>query len=422
MTPHALYLLPLAAFLLTWCIFPLMVHIAHRYNIVDNPDARKLQKEPVPVLGGVAVAIGIFIPLILAAAIFHITLLWYEIAVMFLLVLLGVTDDVRGLTAWTRFLIEVFLIWFLIWRTHLIINDLHGIWGLLPLTVWSALPLSLVAGVGIINAINLIDGVDGYSSGYGILANTIFAATFLSLGDDVHGLFSAICAAALLPFFLHNVFGRTSKMFIGDGGSLLIGFIMVCDVFALLNDTSVAGQLLRDRGISVVAISLAVLCIPVFDTLRVMCMRLTRGVSPFTPDKTHLHHLFIDMGFSHVGTSVTILSVNLLIILTWWLSYRLGASYDLQFYLVILLGLLSTFVFYPLMRRCQQRNNALWQLLTRIGSRTHFEQQGAWLTFQRFIDWNPFHHPDKAQPKPNRLRQKDGKKTETRRKRDEDDT
>ena len=383
---YCILLLSFTAFVFTAIAFPVALRMAQRWHIVDSPDSRKLQSESVPVFGGAAVAFGVFVPLISIAAFFHLPALWYELLVMALLLAIGITDDVWRLPAWFRFVVEFFLVWFLLWRTHILIDDFHGLWNILQLSVYSSLPLSVIAGVGIVNAVNLIDGVDGYSSGYGIVANTLFAVVFFLTGETIHGFFSLVAASALLPFFLHNVFGRHSKMFIGDGGSLLIGMIITCDVFALLSAQSLSGSMLQQKGIGVVALSLAILCIPVFDTLRVMFARMAKGISPFTPDKTHLHHLFIDMGFSHVGTSLTIILANLMIVILWWIAYRCGASVNMQFYIVILLGMLTTFGFYGLMRRSEKRQNALWHRMQRMGKWTHFEQKGAWIIVQRIID------------------------------------
>lgn len=371
--------------------FPFALRFAKKHNIVDNPNARKLQKQPVPVLGSIPVVLGITIPLCIVMF-FHDINLLYTLIALIALFIIGLTDDLRDVPAWIRFVLEMLVIWVMIWHPmHYsngpMIDCMYGLFGREHISLFTALPLSLIAGVGIINAINMIDGVDGYSSGYGILTTTFFAITFFLMGDPISGSFSAICAAALIPFFLHNVFGKSSKMYIGDGGSLLIGLVMVCNVFELLSQDSATGALLQAKGIGVVAFALALLCIPVFDTLRVMCARLIQGISPFTPDKTHLHHLFIDMGFSHAGTSMSILLTNTLIVALWYLSYRLGAAIDIQFFAVVTLGLLATFGFYYGMRQCQKRDNVIWQTFLRIGKWTHFEHKGAWVVIQKIIDW-----------------------------------
>jgi len=397
-------ILTLMAFLLTWIVFPLMLHIAKKYNIVDNPNARKLQKTPIPVLGGVAVAIGMFVPLICAATYFSFENLWYVVGAMLVLVVIGVTDDIKNLPAWLRFMLEVVLVWLLLWCTDTMIDDLHGLWGLRHISIMMALPFSIVAGVGIINSINLIDGVDGYSSGYGIIANILFSIFFFHLHEDLLALFSLISVAALIPFFCHNVFGKTSKMFIGDGGSLLIGMVMAYDVFCILSQYT-QGDLFEGRGFGFVAFALAVLCVPVFDTIRVMFTRICHGVSPFTPDKTHFHHLFIDYGFSHAGTTSVILTINLFVVALWWLVYHLGASIDLQFYFVLISSTFATVGVYHSLRYCERKQNKTYHFMKRFGEWTHFEQKGVYIFLQKTVDYNPFRHRIREE-----LRQRKNKK------------
>ena len=135
-----------------------------------------------------------------------------------------------------------------------------------------------------------------------------------------------------------------------------------------------------------VAFTMAVMAVPVFDTLRVMIMRIVRGVSPFHPDKTHLHHLFIDLGFSHIGTTLSVLSLNLLVMLVWFITYKAGGSIDLQFYVVVGCSILVTAVFYKFMRVQMTRNTAIAQLMRRIGEFTHCERRSSWVRMQEVMD------------------------------------
>lgn len=378
------------ALVIASAVFPLALRFAHRHNIVDHPDARKLQKEPVPVFGGIVVLLGIIIPLFIADQYYHFNDFWYIIVSICILWLIGVVDDIRGLSAVLRFLLEMTLIWVLMWHpmSHSngpIINNLLGLWGRNAISLYTAIPLTLIAGVGIINSINLIDGVDGYSSGYGIVANGLFAFIFLSAGYIPQGIFSLVVVAALIPFYFHNVFGRTSKMFLGDGGSLVVGMVMACNVFALLDANAPTARLMH-AGISLPALALAILCIPVFDTLRVMFARLIQGHSPFHPDKTHLHHLFIDLGFSHVGTSTIIILSNLLVVGWWYLTYLCGAGITLQFYGVILAGLIVVPGFYYHMRHAMRHQTRLCRIYQRLGRASHFEFKHIWAWLQRLVD------------------------------------
>ena len=128
-----------------------------------------------------------------------------------------------------------------------------------------------------------------------------------------------------------------------------------------------------------------VLAFPVFDTLRVMCARILRGGSPFRPDKTHLHHLFISLGFSHAGTTAVILTLNLLVVLAWWAAYAAGAPIDLQLYLVLFLGvIITTGIYYPLRRL--KPSGRLFRRLHRLGHLSHVERTGPVLWLQRLMD------------------------------------
>jgi UDP-N-acetylmuramyl pentapeptide phosphotransferase/UDP-N-acetylglucosamine-1-phosphate transferase len=142
-------------------------------------------------------------------------------------------------------------------------------------------------------------------------------------------------------------------MFIGDGGTLMIGAILTMAIFQILSTDSPYKEMV-EKDFGVVAFCLAVMCIPVFDTLRVMTERICRKVSPFKADKTHLHHLFLEHNLNHLQTTSIILSINLLIVGIWWGAWLLGASIDVQLYVVIVMGILSTFGLSYLLRKTKK--------------------------------------------------------------------
>ena len=381
---HSLIPFVVSALAAIW-VFPKVLHIALQKNIVDNPDARKLQRIPIPVLGGVAVMFGIVVALSISCLLFDCSNLFTIVLAMFMMLYVGTIDDIMELSPRVRFLIEIGVALMLMYTCDYSIDHLHGLWGLQAIPSVVSIPLTIVSVVGLINAINLIDGVDGYSSGYCIMACLIFGTFYAVVGDIPMVMLASVCIGALLPFFFHNVFGRTSKMFIGDGGTLVMGIVMSIFVLNMLKGDTLCNAYVS-WGMGLVPLSLAILSIPVFDTVRVMSTRIMRGTSPFHPDKTHLHHLFIDMGFSHIGTTCSILLFNLLNILVWYLTYRLGASIDVQLYVVIAMALLSTFGFYGIMRFFQHRDNAIWQAMCRFAKVTHVERKGLFLWLQRFMD------------------------------------
>ena len=362
-------------------IRPYILKVAIAKNIVDNPDARKLQRVPVPVLGGLTVVFGILAGVMGYNLFGDFSDLFPAFAAIVIILIVGLMDDMISLSPRVRFVAEILLVCFLITTTGSQINDFYRLWGI---DTDISVPLTVFACVGIINAINLIDGVDGYSSGYTIVSCILFAMMFYALGDIRMVTLAAIVATSLLPFFIHNVFGKKSKMFIGDAGTLSLGVVFSVFVMTILT-TAPEGKSI-DPNLGLIPFTLAVLCVPVFDTLRVMSTRILHKRSPFSPDKTHLHHLFIELGYSHIGTTLSIIGMNTMVVICWFIAGKLGLSVEGQLYLVIALGVLITFVFYPFIKRQIDNNTALYQQLLKVGKFSHIARTGFWLHIQEWTD------------------------------------
>lgn len=375
----------LIAFFATLWIHPKILKIALMKNLVDNPDARKLQRRPVPVMGGIAVFFGIIVGLCFSQIVFTTPNLFILTAAMIIMLYIGTIDDILDLSPKVRFIVEIVVVGVVMVANKSLLNNFFGLWGIHEIPIYISIPLTIVTGVGIINAINLIDGVNGLSSGFCVMASGLFAIMFYSSGDILMTVLAAAAAGAVIPFFLHNVFGNNTRMFIGDGGTLVMGMLMSLFVInALKSDT----QCIRfaNEGMGLIPFTLAVLSVPVFDTLRVMSMRIIRGTSPFFPDKTHLHHLFIELGFSHAGTTFTILSLNMLVVICWWLSFITGASVDLQLYIVVILSTMITFVFYKYAKIQIKKQGKALKVLQKTGKLLHIEKQGIWSIVEKIVD------------------------------------
>ena len=379
-------LLPiLLSFIGTLWMHPKILKIAILKNLVDNPDARKLQRNPVPVMGGIAVFFGIAIGLCSSPAMFSSANTFMLISAMLIMLYVGTIDDIINLSPTIRFAIEIIIIAWLMYASDSSINCFWGLWGVTTIPQWAAYALTIFASVGIINAINLIDGVNGLSSGFCFMSSVLFAIFFHITGNQVMTTLALSAAGAIIPFFLHNVFGQSTKMFIGDGGTLVIGTMMAMFVMNILGTNS-GCSILAAKGVGLIPFTLAVLSIPVFDTLRVMSTRILNKKSPFHPDKTHLHHMFIDLGFSHIGTTISILSLNFLIVAAWFISYKLEASIETQLYIVVAISLLTTFVLYWFAKRQIKHNTKALKVFNSIAKMLHIEKKGIWYIVQRIID------------------------------------
>ncbi|MBQ2787379.1 MAG: undecaprenyl/decaprenyl-phosphate alpha-N-acetylglucosaminyl 1-phosphate transferase [Bacteroidaceae bacterium] len=375
----------LMAFVATLWMHPKVLKIAIMKNLVDNPDHRKLQRRPTPVMGGIAVFFGMLIGMC-SSQIFSANNMFIYLVAMMIMLYVGTIDDILDLSPRLRFALEITVVVILILVTGNSISDFFGLWGVYEISIWLAAPLTVLAAVGIINAINLIDGVNGLSTGFCVMACTLFAILFYMSGNITMAIIAMSAAGAIVPFFMHNVFGNDTRMFIGDGGALVMGIVMSIFVMNVLDTSSMSAKLVEESGVGLIPFCVAVLSVPVFDTLRVMSTRIIRGTSPFNADKTHLHHLFIDLGFSHIGTTISILTLNTLVVACWFLSFILGASIDVQLYVVLVMSVLVTFVFYGVMRVQIRKNGALCRMFNKVGKFTFVEKSGAWAKLEKIID------------------------------------
>ena len=382
----------LVAFLAVRWVYFKILKIAKNNSLVDVPDSRKLQKRPVPILGGIAVFFGLIAGVISGMAIDWIMTgilslsLTPVICAMMVMIYTGAVDDVIGLTPKTRFMVEIVTILALIFAGGACIDSFHGLWGIQEFSWWIAVPLTIFAGVGIINAINMIDGVNGLCSGLCMLSCLFFGIAFVRVRNISNAVLAFSTIAALIPFFLHNVFGKKSRMFLGDAGTMMIGMLMVWFTICVLRGDSSIKMLAVHKNFSMIAMVLAILSVPVFDTVRVMTQRIWHGNSPFHPDKTHLHHVFIRAGVSHSVTTLSELFINLLVVGIWVLSAKLHMGIDMQLYIVIISSLILVWGSYFFLSSHEKRHTEFMHRLAKFGIKSHFGHTEGWLWLERLLD------------------------------------
>jgi len=383
----------LVAFMtVNWAYFKIL-RIAKDKKLVDNPDARKLQKTPIPVMGGIAVFIGVVAGMLAASVMVGIdndvestAYLLPVLMAMVVMLYTGAMDDIIGLTPRSRFVIEILTVLGLIYGGGGCIDSLHGVLGIGAFPWWMAVPLTVFAGVGIINAVNMVDGVNGLSSGLCMVVASLFAMAFVKSGDWSNAVLAFIMVASLLPFYVHNVFGLRSRMFIGDAGTMVMGVLLVWFTISVLRSDSPVRYYSEATGVGLVAMMLAFLSVPVFDTLRVMTMRMVHGRSPFSADKTHLHHVFIAAGVSHFITSTSVILINLTVCLVWAVSVLLGACVTWQLVLVIVSAMLLVWGTYAFIRVNEIRHTRFMHWLSHFSVATHLGRTEWWKAISRWLD------------------------------------
>lgn len=305
-----LFLVMLGGGLFNLFFIPKLIKLAHLKDIVDLPGVRKVHRNPVAIMGGVGIMLSVMAVLLCFGLYRYISVVGI-FGVSFFMGCLGLYDDITDVRAIKKFILEL-TVGFCLYHMGFGLNDLHGIFGITEMPILLDLPLSIFAFAGICNAINLIDGVDGLLTGLCGFYATFFALLFLFNGMESYSLLSAAVAGALIPAFLFNVFGTKNKLFMGDCGALFLGVLFYC-LIAKGNQTI---HPIHFLNLNPVSLWISLLSVPVMDTLRVMSTRILRGRSPFSPDKTHLHHFLLRFNLSHKRVTASILLINLWIVIT----------------------------------------------------------------------------------------------------------
>lgn len=380
----------LVSIVATWWIFPSVLKLARAKGIVDKPEARKLQSAPVPVLGGVAVFFGLICGLLFGCCFTpeYVALLPVICAATVVL-FVGWLDDAIGLSPLSRIIVESLVVVLLIYATGICVDHLHGLFGVMEFSWYVGVPLTVVAGVGIINAFNMIDGVNGLSSCLCITISLLMATFFYKRGAYMDAVIASCFAGALIPFTLHNIFGSRSRMFIGDAGTMVMGLLVTWCVMKTMSTIGAVYAVHIDgtpETMCLPAMLLAIACVPVMDTIRVMTGRLIHGRSPFKADRTHLHHMFIGAGISHSITTVTMVGIDLLVVAVWYGVYKLGTSLELQLAVTIAVSVAMVWGSYFLLRHLEQKGGPLMDRIRRLALATHLGHTRWWLRIQAFLD------------------------------------
>ncbi len=312
----------LTAFLVVLLATPALIKVAFLKRLFDEPgDSRKLHKRVVPTIGGI---------ILFAATLFAFSL-WFPwdqpneellhrwirdfqfiVACTLILFFVGVKDDIIGTAPIKKLAAHIIVGMILVLMAEIRIRSLHGLFGVHEIPLWASIFLSLFTYIVIVNAFNLIDGVDGLAAGVGLIGGLAFGVMFSLGGDIVMGMLAFSLAGSLGAFLFFNF--SPAKIFMGDSGSLSIGLIMSILAIKFAEFTPAENTLPLVREMFTPVVAMAIIAFALTDTLRIFVWRAIRGVSPFSADRNHLHHLLIDSGMSHAKTVLWIYSANIAVV------------------------------------------------------------------------------------------------------------
>jgi UDP-N-acetylmuramyl pentapeptide phosphotransferase/UDP-N-acetylglucosamine-1-phosphate transferase len=298
------------AYVITFFLMPFVIRIARINKLFDLPDERKTHTYPVSSLGGVGIVSGLAISLLLVSDFkLEDSEFQYYLASFFIIFIIGVIDDIFVLHAWKKLLGQLLVASLLTVKAHLLITNLQGFAGLNEIGTPISYLLTFFTILLVINSFNLIDGVDGLAASLGLISSLSFGLFFYVNGNVPFAILGFVMAGSLLAFLMFNF--PPAKIFMGDSGSMLIGLVNVILLIKFIETANTAPNYPVSCPI---AVGFAILLIPLLDVLRVFIIRLTKGVSPFAPDRNHLHHLLLNQGFTHTKVTTTLLVSEVCII------------------------------------------------------------------------------------------------------------
>ncbi len=319
----------LFALLLSMYFVPALRKLATTKNFTDSPSARKSHSLQVPILGGVAVYLSAAIP-IATLAILTVDLQGESIKTLLLgsgaltLLVVGVIDDLNGMKALSKLAFQIVLALIVLYILQFNIGNMNGLLGLYELPHIITMMLSLFVYVVFMNMLNLIDGIDGLASGLSLVAFAFFAFIAYNTESAFNMLICMSSIGSLLPFLYHNMFSD-KKIFLGDNGSLVLGFTLGFLALELLTPDNSARESVF--GVNTPLVLMSLFSFPLVDTLRVFIIRMSRKKSPFSPDKNHVHHHLLRLGLSHRQATFLIIVYTVLITLLSCLLLELNINF-----------------------------------------------------------------------------------------------
>ena len=332
---------PLIAFLLSilvsYMCYPAIIRISKVKRLAARPNHRSVHKVRIPNLGGIGVFVAINLIITFLGNYFEDDNLLSLLGAITILFFTGLVDDLIDMKAKHKLLSQIITTLAIVLLTNLRIHNFHGILGLYELPYFMSVILTVFGYVLIINAYNLIDGVDGLAGTYAITITSFFGIFYFFNGNDSMFFLSICIVGSLISFLVFN-FSKKEKIFMGDTGSMVIGFLLAYQAFGFLSVEFNPAFLIQSSKAPVFI--LALFTFPFVDTIRVFVVRILKGQNPLTADKNHIHHVFLDYGLKHWKISLVACLFSMLTVLGMFMFNELTINKQIM----LLIGVWGTFI------------------------------------------------------------------------------
>ena len=339
----------LLAFYISFRSFGPIMTIAKEKHLMDEPDSRSVHSVNVPTLGGIGIFISLILVISLAGSILNSRNLLIMAGAITLLFFLGLKDDLLVLSPRKKFLGQLLASFLLVTITDIRIIGFSNMFSVEVLPYWVSIAFTVFVFVLIINALNLIDGVDGLAGSIALMASLVFGVLFYQ-ANYIGSATLAVALAGTLLAFLRLNFSKTNKIFMGDTGSLVVGFMLAVFAVSYISYSQIKTPLGATDSSPILTV--AILFYPLMDTLRIFFIRIfIHKTSPFIADKNHIHHRILSLGYSHIQTTAIIIIFNILVI---GFAYSIR-SLEIHLQLLLLIGFGMGLYLLPFLKHARNR-------------------------------------------------------------------
>jgi len=321
-----------ASFIITFYGIPSVVKISRIKNLYDNPGTRTSHLVPIPRLGGTMVFAGVILSSVLFTGMEKAFELKYIIAGLLILFFIGLKDDIITLQPFKKAVGQTLASIIIVFCGGIKISFNLQEGGITEINLLLSILISIGIFLTLINSMNFIDGIDGLAAGVGTIASLSFGTWFILNGQISFAVICFALTGSLLAFLWYNLFSRSYKIFLGDTGSMIIGFLLAIFLIRFL-DLNLHGPVMKTTEVAP-SLALAILIVPVFDIFRIVFVRIIHGKSPFSADNNHIHHQVLQLAGSHTKATAAILLVNLLMIILVLVFRSLGNRILIPFLLL----------------------------------------------------------------------------------------
>jgi UDP-GlcNAc:undecaprenyl-phosphate GlcNAc-1-phosphate transferase len=308
-----IFLISGTSFLITFLIFPVFIKVFRRRNFLDTPGGRKIHTVHTPSMGGLPIFIGFAISLLIWMPFEGLREIKYVISALIIMFIIGFRDDLINLRAIQKLFGQIAAMSIIVAVCDIRLMSLYGLFGIYEIPLIASYLLSAFTIIVITNAYNLIDGIDGLAGLVGIICSLFFGVWFYLVGLEYYSFIAFAILGGLLAFLQFN--WAPSKVFMGDTGSLMIGFFLSIVAIKFIDGNYNLPVDHPYRFDAFIGPTVAVLIVPLYDTLRVVIKRMLKGISPMNPDRTHLHHILLRLGCNHAQATGILVTVNVIFVL-----------------------------------------------------------------------------------------------------------